>query len=126
MPLSWKCDGQVDCKGGDDEKDCTIVCEKDQFMCADNSRCIAESWVCDGERDCEDGTDEAKCGDDIMIAADCDSEHFRCADGRLCLPLAAKCDGVRDCLDYSDEFGCAGNSNTFSLYLLTSSKMKCL
>ncbi|VDK44235.1 unnamed protein product [Anisakis simplex] len=105
IPSGWKCDGRNDCNDGDDEKDCPLGCESDQFSCKSNGRCIAKSWVCDGERDCDDGSDEVDCADSV-ITSDCSDGNFRCADGSGCLRMSQKCDGHRDCADFSDEIGC--------------------
>ena len=47
IPLSWKCDGHVDCENGADEPtSCPQVsCDPGRFKC-NNSRCIPQSWVC--------------------------------------------------------------------------------
>lgn len=38
-----------------------LACQKNEFRCQDNSRCINETWVCDGVEDCPDSTDENGC-----------------------------------------------------------------
>jgi low density lipoprotein-related protein 2 len=50
------CDGNPDCPGGVDEKNCSC----DGFRCRSN-KCIPENWRCDGYNDCADGSDEEEC-----------------------------------------------------------------
>ncbi|KAG7462158.1 hypothetical protein MATL_G00199430 [Megalops atlanticus] len=54
-----RCNYQLYCADGSDEKDCT-VCQPGTFHC-DSDRCVFESWRCDGQVDCKDGTDELNC-----------------------------------------------------------------
>ncbi|XP_053715624.1 low-density lipoprotein receptor-related protein 10 [Synchiropus splendidus] len=58
-PVSERCNYQLYCADGSDERDCT-VCQKGTFHC-DSDRCVFESWRCDGQIDCKDGTDELNC-----------------------------------------------------------------
>lgn len=43
IPVTWKCDGEIDCTGGEDELDChapgAVTCEPSYFKC-NNSKCI--------------------------------------------------------------------------------------
>ncbi|XP_030636121.1 low-density lipoprotein receptor-related protein 10 [Chanos chanos] len=54
-----RCNYQLNCADGSDERDCTI-CQPGTFHC-DSDRCVFESWRCDGQVDCKDGTDEMNC-----------------------------------------------------------------
>ncbi|KAL4623604.1 low-density lipoprotein receptor-related protein 10 [Arapaima gigas] len=54
-----RCNYQLYCADGSDERDCT-VCQPGTFHC-DTDRCVFESWRCDGQVDCKDGTDEMNC-----------------------------------------------------------------
>jgi len=54
IPMSWVCDWDDDCTGGEDEVGCT------DFVCNDGDE-IPQSWVCDGFADCTGGEDEAGC-----------------------------------------------------------------
>nr|XP_061810805.1 low-density lipoprotein receptor-related protein 10-like [Nerophis lumbriciformis] len=56
---SERCNYQLYCPDGGDERDCT-VCQPGTFHC-DSDRCVFESWRCDGQVDCKDGTDELNC-----------------------------------------------------------------
>ncbi|KAJ3585028.1 hypothetical protein NHX12_013751 [Muraenolepis orangiensis] len=58
-PAGERCNYQLYCADGSDERDCT-VCQPGTFHC-DSDRCVFESWRCDGQVDCKDGTDEMDC-----------------------------------------------------------------
>ncbi|KAM4536855.1 low-density lipoprotein receptor-related protein 10 [Odontesthes bonariensis] len=58
-PVAERCNYQLYCADGSDERDCTI-CQPGTFHC-DSDRCVFESWRCDGQVDCKDGTDELNC-----------------------------------------------------------------
>ncbi|CAL8377198.1 unnamed protein product [Gadus morhua 'NCC'] len=58
-PAVERCNYQLYCADGSDERDCT-VCQPGTFHC-DSDRCVFESWRCDGQVDCKDGTDELNC-----------------------------------------------------------------
>ena len=47
IPLSWKCDGHVDCQNGSDEPSTCpqTTCNSGYFRC-NNTRCVPQSWVC--------------------------------------------------------------------------------
>lgn len=58
-PVTERCNYQLNCADGSDERDCT-VCQPGTFHC-DSDRCVFESWRCDGQVDCKDKTDELNC-----------------------------------------------------------------
>ncbi|XP_067117570.1 low-density lipoprotein receptor-related protein 10 isoform X1 [Osmerus mordax] len=59
FPAKERCNYQLYCADGSDERDCTI-CQPGTFHC-DSDKCVFESWRCDGQVDCKDGTDELNC-----------------------------------------------------------------
>lgn len=67
IPLTWKCDGENDCRDSSDELSCdTNKCLDTQFSCGPpNNRCIYTTWVCDGDQDCQNGNDEKNCSTTI-------------------------------------------------------------
>ena len=63
--LFFRCNGYAGCPGGEDEKDCQVNCQPDQFACdANQLDCVSNDAVCDGVKDCPNGMDEdpEKCG----------------------------------------------------------------
>ena len=107
IPISWKCDSDVDCEDGSDEAECekascntTAGSSTDaQFRC-DNGQCISAKWRCDLENDCQDGSDEFNC---TLPTTVCSQEEFTCglrtgaagAAVHQCIPKAWECDGER-------------------------------
>ncbi|TVR04132.1 MAG: hypothetical protein EA398_03000, partial [Deltaproteobacteria bacterium] len=57
IPMSWVCDGDLDCPGGEDEENCP----SDAFFTCDDGSQIPAEWVCDGDLDCPGGEDEDDC-----------------------------------------------------------------
>jgi hypothetical protein len=72
IPNSWRCDGDEDCFGEEDEVECGEYLEQDpdeecnsydgNVRCSRTGKCIREQWLCDGEDDCGDYSDETHCG----------------------------------------------------------------
>ncbi|TKS92946.1 Low-density lipoprotein receptor-related protein 10 [Collichthys lucidus] len=58
-PVTERCNYQLYCADGSDERDCSM-CQPGTFHC-DSDRCVFESWRCDGQVDCKDATDELNC-----------------------------------------------------------------
>ncbi|XP_021476797.2 very low-density lipoprotein receptor isoform X2 [Oncorhynchus mykiss] len=97
------CDGEVDCRDGSDEEDCTVTCTKGQFLCAHGKKCIDQRQVCDGVAQCQDRSDEVDC---LEYMEGC-AHH---CDKTRCLPDTFLCDGEEDCLDGTDEADCDSDS----------------
>ena len=61
---SQVCDGQIDCKGANDESGCPSscpLCSKENFKCHKTCQCTSIYFVCDGNMECNDGSDELGC-----------------------------------------------------------------
>ena len=66
LQKTWLCDGVRDCTNGEDEMDCQVFCEVDQYMCKsafnDAFRsCVNRKHVCDRMKDCPREDDEENC-----------------------------------------------------------------
>jgi len=101
IPESWKCDGQVDCEKGEDERHCQSTSCKVQ--CVSTGTCLTEDLLCDGNLDCSDGSDE---GPQYCQTKACSNEEFKCEDHGNCINGSLVCDNKPDCLDGSDELSC--------------------
>ncbi|XP_035527269.1 low-density lipoprotein receptor-related protein 8-like [Morone saxatilis] len=97
--LTWKCDGDPDCKDKSDESDCPLLtCRPDEFQCGDGS-CIHGTKQCNKVHDCPDHSDESGC----VNATKCEGPlKFLCKNGE-CIDSSKVCDSVKDCKDRSDE-----------------------
>ncbi|XP_061549229.1 low-density lipoprotein receptor-related protein 8-like isoform X3 [Phycodurus eques] len=97
--LSWKCDGDPDCKDKSDESDCPLLtCRPDEFQCGDGS-CIHGTKQCNKVNDCPDHSDESGC----VNSTKCEGPlKFLCKNGE-CIDSSKVCDSVKDCKDRSDE-----------------------
>ncbi|XP_051173151.1 vitellogenin receptor-like isoform X2 [Leptopilina boulardi] len=112
IDIRKKCDGKVDCLGGEDEISCNSnsQCSNLEFRCQ-NGQCIDIKGHCDYIFDCFDETDEKNC-----TRKSCDEGEFQCHDKGQCIMKSLVCNGRIDCLDTSDEFNCKNftcNSNHF-------------
>ncbi|XP_064463783.1 sortilin-related receptor-like [Ornithodoros turicata] len=105
---AWLCDGEPDCKDGEDEKYCpgSSACTPDQFHCFRTLGCIPKDQVCNGKADCVDGSDEWGCTTPSSRLTPCPANELPCYQGNECFSLHQKCDGTPDCADASDEMDC--------------------
>lgn len=63
ITYSWRCDGEVDCYGAEDESHCEYICPyATHHRCSDTGLCVDNHDLCDGHYDCENGEDERNCG----------------------------------------------------------------
>ncbi|XP_078369213.1 uncharacterized protein LOC144653157 isoform X3 [Oculina patagonica] len=88
-----RCDSDVNCIDGSDEKGCT--CLTVELPCSSGD-CVPSSKLCDGSDDCSDGKDERGC------ETTCSGDKFQCADG-TCIPWSSTCrhDNTLVCQDDS-------------------------
>lgn len=109
IPLAFRCDGDADCSGDQDELECgeeeldldqACLESDDNIRCPRSGKCIKKSWLCDGDDDCGDFSDETHCD-----GRNCTETEFECNNG-LCILRTWLCDGDNDCKDYSDEINC--------------------
>ncbi|XP_044525030.1 low-density lipoprotein receptor-related protein 2 [Gracilinanus agilis] len=100
IPISWKCDGQRDCRDGSDEPSTCPqrYCQIGQFQCSDGN-CTNPHFLCNAVRDCPDGSDEEHV---LCVNHQCEVHQWQCANKR-CIPEAWQCDTEDDCGDNSDE-----------------------
>lgn len=61
IPQQWQCDNIKDCAVGEDEDNCLICDQPDEFRCRSNEKCVPETSRCDMKYDCFDGSDEDDC-----------------------------------------------------------------
>ncbi|KAK6619502.1 hypothetical protein RUM43_012259 [Polyplax serrata] len=109
IPNTFRCDGDPDCTGEQDELECGET-ELDIFQscletenyvrCPRSGKCIKKTWLCDGDDDCGDFSDETHCD-----GRNCTAGEFECNNG-FCVQKSWVCDGDNDCKDYSDETNC--------------------
>lgn len=93
------CDGENDCPGGDDERNCTShVCPEGSVKCSDTGACVRRDKVCDGCIDCLNGDDERNC-----TTKRCTGAKFWCMTTADCIPLEWVCDGEAQCPNGEDE-----------------------
>ena len=63
ISYSYRCDGEVDCYGAEDEAACDYICPYEtHHRCSDTGLCIDNHDLCDGHYDCVNGEDESNCG----------------------------------------------------------------
>ncbi len=107
VPISWLCNGKVDCPKGSDEQNC--ICKGDHMMeCTlknNRKECLPKSWICKGHVSCQENnehncnTPQERDGPKM-----CDSNHFWCRPSNLCLPRPDIC----SCADMEETVFCKG------------------
>ncbi|XP_066536368.1 MAM and LDL-receptor class A domain-containing protein 1 [Hoplias malabaricus] len=111
VPLSWRCDGEVDCADRSDEEWCASVvpgtvppqngCEVGQYRCS-NGSCVPSLLRCDTVPDCPHGEDEYGC-----LVALCENGGLVCESSGSCVPRSRRCDRTADCPPFNpDESSC--------------------
>lgn len=88
IPLSFRCDGDVDCENGADEQKCSCRA-LGMFECSDLT-CIQKSKVCDGQSDCSTGEDESNCTKKRGAKKECSQDKFWCAQSKQCLSVGSR------------------------------------
>ena len=111
VPISWRCDGVIDCPDGSDEVLCQVLtCSDEEYRCEGSGSCIPKAWLCDHFPDCPNGEDE-----EIVICIQNDINPFRdicieadyayqCSDDATnCLYADQLCNNIKDCSNGEDE-----------------------
>ncbi|VDM41615.1 unnamed protein product [Toxocara canis] len=105
LPNELVCDGDVHCRGGDDELNCEGKCQSGSRWCKRSKRCIPKWQVCDGVTNCADRSDEMNCS-----CKECSgSGKALCENSKICLDRSRICDGIVDCPNGDDEKQCPGS-----------------
>ena len=138
----FRCDANLDCTDGTDERNCTVPCEynvsnttsdgvsmggqcsncsysegcecsRDHFHCQ-SGECVSIQGLCDYQADCLDYSDELYCSYPVCRQTH-GTDSFDCGDGR-CIPASLVCDGQHNCMDGRDEDACSNTIVNTSQY----------
>lgn len=111
------CDGQSDCKRGEDETDCDIKCDLGQFSCPSKmvsarerrqNYCVSQKHICDGHKDCMQGEDEENCPalrtceantkcQQLCITTSTGKDECSCKVGYILGADRFSCDDINEC-----------------------------
>uniref|UniRef100_A0AC35UI09 EGF-like domain-containing protein n=1 Tax=Rhabditophanes sp. KR3021 TaxID=114890 RepID=A0AC35UI09_9BILA len=105
VPMSYRCDGDIQCKFQEDEAMCDS-CENGAIFCNATKLCIPKWNICDGISQCPGGEDEKNC----MCGACSGNDRVLCGDvNNVCILSKNVCNGRSDCPNGEDEEDCPGS-----------------
>ena len=101
LQLRSLCDGDEDCYGGEDERNCPMTATPQlcEYLCPEGN-CIPRAGICDMYKDCNiTNMDEISCY--------CQNKsQWRCPYSHKCISISYICDGTVECPNAEDEMYC--------------------